>query len=80
MLMTEQAQMESESKRCEYLCPQGQPRSSSIPLLLLVKQILKVRLSQNGFLRPRRDGKCYLSAPVQKKVKHHRNYELYSRL
>ena len=41
MLMTEQAQMESESKRCEYLCPQGQPRSSSIPLLLLVKQILK---------------------------------------
>ena len=51
MLMTEQAQMESESKRCEYLCPQGQPRSSSIPLLLLVKQILKVRLSQNGFMK-----------------------------
>ena len=39
-LMTEQAQMESESKRCHHLCPQ-QPRSSSIPLLLLVKQILK---------------------------------------
>ena len=38
--MTEQAQMESESKRCHHLCPQ-QPRASSIPLLLLVKQILK---------------------------------------
>ena len=39
-LMTEQAQMESESKRCHHLCPQ-QRKSSSIPLLLLVKQILK---------------------------------------
>jgi E3 ubiquitin-protein ligase HERC2 len=39
-LMTEQAQMEAESKRCHHLCP-GESKASTIPLLLLVKQLLK---------------------------------------
>ena len=43
-LMTEQAQMESESKRCTYMQDQDKQdksKTNSIPLLLLVKQILK---------------------------------------
>lgn len=54
-LMTEQAQMESESKRCyDHLRPEQQQKAASIPLLLLVKQILKnAGLQTMAFLQNR---------------------------